>query len=192
MYDDINRRDVCRQIALAIRDEVQDLEASGIRMIQVDEAAWSEGMPVRKSDAETYFAWAVDCFRLATAVVRDETQIHTHMCYSEFNEIIPWIAKMDADVISIESSRSGMELLNAFKRFDYQAEIGPGVYDIHSPRVPTTEEILSLLRKILAVLPPEQIWINPDCGLKTRGWPETITSLQNMVAAAKILRKEYL
>jgi 5-methyltetrahydropteroyltriglutamate--homocysteine methyltransferase len=190
--DDLPRREVCRQIALAIRDEVTDLEKAGVRIIQVDEAAWREGMPLRKSDADAYFRWAVDSFRLATAGVADSTQIHTHMCYSEFNAIIPWIAKMDADVISIESSRSGMELLKAFSEHEYPNEIGPGVYDIHSPRVPTTGEITELLRQTMTVFPPEQLWVNPDCGLKTRAWPETVASLRNMVAAAKQLRKEIM
>lgn len=186
--DDAPRAEVCKQIALAIRDEVADLEAAGTAIIQIDEAALREGMPLRAKDHEDYLRWAVDCFRLASACVRDDTQIHTHMCYSEFNAIVRWIAAMDADVISVESSRSGMELLDAFKAFDYPNEIGPGVYDIHSPRVPSKEEMLALLRRALEVIPEERLWVNPDCGLKTRAWPETEAALRNMVDAAKELR----
>lgn len=189
--DDLSRDAVCQQLALAIRDEVLDLEAAGIRVIQIDEAALSEGMPIKKKDQETYLNWAVESFRLATSGVADSIQIHTHMCYSEFNEIIRAIAAMDADVISVESSRSEMELLNAFRDFEYPNEIGPGVYDIHSPRVPSEAEIVSLLEKALRFIPKERLWVNPDCGLKTRAWPETIASLKNMVAAAKILRKTH-
>ncbi len=186
--DDIERSEVCKQIALAIRDEVLDLEKSGVRIIQIDEAALREGMPLLKSDAEVYLQWAVDAFRLASAGVKDSTQIHTHMCYSEFNAILPWIAKMDADVISIESSRSGMELLDAFTDFRYQGGVGPGVYDIHSPRIPTVEEMAELLRKALCNIPRELLWVNPDCGLKTRQWEEVLPSLANMVAAALLVR----
>ncbi|HQP30903.1 MAG TPA: 5-methyltetrahydropteroyltriglutamate--homocysteine S-methyltransferase [Deltaproteobacteria bacterium] len=186
--DDCERAEVCRQIALAIRDEVRDLEAAGIRIIQIDEAAFSEGMPIKQKDRAAYLRWAVDAFRLATAVVDDATQIHSHMCYSEFNDIIQSIAEMDADVISIESSRSRMELLEAFGDFEYPNEIGPGVYDIHSPRVPSAEEIKGLLEKALRSVPDERLWVNPDCGLKTRDWPEVVDSLRNMVAAARSLR----
>jgi len=186
--DDQPRAATCRQIALALRDEVLDLEAAGIRVIQIDEPALREGLPLRRGDWPDYLHWAVDSFRLTAAGVADTTQIHTHMCYSEFNDIMPAIAAMDADVISIETSRSRMELLDAFVRFRYPNEIGPGVYDIHSPRVPDTAEMLQLLRKACAVLQPEQLWVNPDCGLKTRGWAETRTALEAMVAAARALR----
>jgi len=188
--DDLPRETVCRQIALALRDEVHDLEAAGIRMIQIDEPALREGLPLRRADWPTYLAWAVECFRITAGGVRDATQIHTHMCYSEFNDIIEAVAAMDADVISIETSRSRMELLDAFVRFRYPNGIGPGVYDIHSPRVPESAEMLALLHKALAVLNPDQLWINPDCGLKTRGWPEVEQALQHMVASARQLRAE--
>ncbi len=184
------RSQTCRQIALAIRDEVADLEAAGVKIIQIDEAALREGLPLRRADWAGYLQWVVDCFRLASSCVRDETQIHTHMCYSEFNEIIGAIAEMDADVISIEASRSRMELLRAFESFQYPNDIGPGVYDIHSPRVPSCEEMLGLLRAAGKVFSPEQLWVNPDCGLKTRGWPEVRQSLENMVNAAKEFREE--
>ena len=186
--DDQSRSETTKQIALAIRDEVRDLEAAGISVIQVDEPALREGLPLRRADWAAYLRWSVDAFRLATAVVADRTQIHTHMCYCEFNDIIEAIAALDADVISIESSRSEMELLEAFRTFKYPNEVGPGVWDIHSPRVPSEEEMVALLNKALAVLPRAQLWVNPDCGLKTRGWPEVEASLQNMVAAAKKLR----
>jgi 5-methyltetrahydropteroyltriglutamate--homocysteine methyltransferase len=189
--DDQPRAQTCRQIALALRDEVLDLEASGIHVIQIDEPAIREGLPLRRFDWKHYLDWAVEAFRISAAGVADTTQIHTHMCYSEFNDIIEAVAAMDADVISIETSRSRMELLDAFVRFDYPNDIGPGVYDIHSPRVPSGEEMLDLLRKALSVLKPGQIWINPDCGLKTRGWPEVRAALEAMVGAAKILRKEH-
>ena len=189
--DDLPRADVCRQIALALRDEVCDLEAAGIRIIQIDEAALREGLPLRRRAWDAYLRWAVDAFRLTASGVKDATQIHTHMCYSEFNAIVRWIAEMDADVISIESSRSKMELLNAFEKFTYPNEIGPGVYDIHSPRIPSVEEILGLLRLALRVVPPERLWVNPDCGLKTRAWPETLASLEHLVEAARLLRKEF-
>jgi len=185
---DLPRAEVCKQIALAIRDEVLDLEKAGVRIIQIDEAALREGMPLTRAAAEDYLHWAVEAFRLATSGVGDSTQIHTHMCYSEFNAILPWIAQMDADVISIESSRSGMELLEAFDRFNYANEVGPGVYDIHSPRVPSTEEMVELLRRALRHIPPERLWVNPDCGLKTRQWDEAYPSLENMVEAAKTVR----
>jgi 5-methyltetrahydropteroyltriglutamate--homocysteine methyltransferase len=189
--DDQPRAETARQIALAILDEVRDLEAVGISVIQVDEPALREGLPLRRSDWTPYLRWSVDAFRLATAGVADRTQIHTHMCYCEFNDIIQAIAELDADVISIESSRSEMELLEAFRTFHYPNEVGPGVWDIHSPRVPSVEEMSGLLRKALQVLPRKQVWVNPDCGLKTRGWPEVKESLGNMVAAALKLRTNY-
>jgi len=182
--------DTTKQIALAIRDEVKDLEAAGIKAIQIDEPAFREGLPLRRDDWQSYLDWAVDAFRIASTVVEDKTQIHTHMCYSEFNDIIAHIARLDADVISMETSRSQMELLNAFVEFDYPNEIGPGVYDIHSPRVPSVEEMVTLLEKAADVLDPEQIWVNPDCGLKTRGWEETLPALRNMVRAAHKMRKK--
>ena len=186
--DDQPRRDTAFQIALAIRDEVADLEASGIRVIQIDEPALREGLPLAQSDRADYLKWAVDAFCLTAAGVRDETQIHTHMCYCEFNDVIESIAALDADVISIEASRSNMELLDAFSRFHYPNEIGPGVYDIHSPRVPEVEEIMGRLQKAMTHLRPDQLWVNPDCGLKTRGWPEVQAALRNMAEAAKRLR----
>ena len=187
--DDQPRAETCRQIALAIRDEVVDLEDAGVQAIQIDEPAFREGLPLRESQWDDYLDWAVECFRLASCGVDDETQIHTHMCYSEFNDIIEAIADMDADVISVEASRSKMELLDSFDEFDYPNEIGPGVYDIHSPRVPTVEEMESLIRKALDVLDPEQMWVNPDCGLKTRRWVEVRPALENMVQAAENARE---
>jgi 5-methyltetrahydropteroyltriglutamate--homocysteine methyltransferase len=186
--DDQPRSETCRQIALAIRDEVADLEAAGIGIIQIDEPAIREGLPLRRADWSTYLDWSVNAFRLASSGVADRTQIHTHMCYSEFNDIIDSIVKMDADVISIECSRSRMELLDAFQRVHYPNEIGPGVYDIHSPRVPECAEIENLLRKALEVLTFDQLWVNPDCGLKTRGWDEVRLALANMVSTAAKLR----
>ena len=186
--DDIPRSDACRQIALAIRDEVVDLEKAGATMIQIDEAALREGLPLRKSEWTAYLDWAVDSFRVSSSSVADETQIHTHMCYSEFNDIIDAIAAMDADVISIETSRSKMELLEAFKGYKYPNDIGPGVYDIHSPRVPETAEMKNLIVLARKRLSDSQIWINPDCGLKTRKWEEVRPALVNMVAAARELR----
>lgn len=186
--DDQPRSETARQIALAIRDEVLDLEKAGLRVIQIDEPAIREGLPLRRAEHAAYLRWAVDCFRLASAGVKNETQVHTHMCYSEFGEIIESVAALDADVISIESSRSDMELLRAFTAFRYPNEIGPGVYDIHSPRVPTVEEVRSLLSSILKVLPAEQVWVNPDCGLKTRRWEEVRPALANMVEAARSAR----
>ena len=188
--DDQSRARTCRQIALALRDEVTDLEAAGIGVIQIDEPAIREGLPLRQRDWKAYLDWAVECFRITASGVDDATQVHTHMCYSEFNDIMEAVAAMDADVISIETSRSRMELLDAFVKFRYPNEIGPGVYDIHSPRVPDEAEMLELLRKARAVLAPEQIWVNPDCGLKTRGWPETRAALTAMVAAAKQMRAD--
>lgn len=189
--DDQPRSETCRQIALAIRDEVVDLEKAGIAVIQIDEPAIREGLPLVKSARPAYLDWAVDCFRISASGVRDETQIHTHMCYSEFNDIIDAIARMDADVISIETARSAMELLDAFVSFKYPNEIGPGVYDIHSPRVPTVEEMKQLIVAAAKNLPVDHLWVNPDCGLKTRGWAETKTSLANLVEAAKQLRTQY-
>jgi 5-methyltetrahydropteroyltriglutamate--homocysteine methyltransferase len=186
--DDQPRAETAKQLALAIRDEVRDLEAAGIRVIQIDEPALREGMPLRRAEWPAYLEWAVNAFRLATAGVSDATQIHTHMCYSEFNDVIRVIERMDADVISIENARSGSELLEAFKDYKYPNEIGPGVYDIHSPRVPSAAEIVQALRRMQEVLEDRQIWVNPDCGLKTRGWEETIASLRNMVQAARQLR----
>lgn len=183
--DDQPRRDTAGQIALAIRDEVRDLEAAGIRVIQIDEPALREGLPLRRAEWEAYLEWAVASFRLAAAGVRDETQIHTHMCYAEFNDILEAIARMDADVISIEASRSQMELLEGFARFRYPNQIGPGVYDIHSPRVPSQESVGTLIDYALDVLAADQLWINPDCGLKTRNWDEVRPSLMHMVAAAE-------
>ncbi|MCS0504739.1 5-methyltetrahydropteroyltriglutamate--homocysteine S-methyltransferase [Ancylobacter mangrovi] len=188
--DDVPRSLACRQIALAIRDEVADLEAAGAAMIQIDEAALREGLPLRKAEWTTYLDWAVSSFRLCASGVADATQIHTHMCYSEFNDIIDAIGAMDADVISIETSRSKMELLDAFKTYKYPNEIGPGVYDIHSPRVPSVEEMIDLLAKATQRLAPEQLWVNPDCGLKTRQWEEVRPALVNMVAAARRLRSD--
>lgn len=188
--DDQPRSETCRQIGLAIRDEVVDLETAGIRIIQIDEPALREGLPLRKADQAHYLQWAVDSFRLSAAGVRDETQIHTHMCYAEFNNILDSIVRMDADVISIEASRSKLELLDAFQQFAYPNDIGPGVYDIHSPRVPTQEEIEALLIKASKVLKGDQLWVNPDCGLKTRGWDEVIPALKRMVDAARALREK--
>jgi 5-methyltetrahydropteroyltriglutamate--homocysteine methyltransferase len=178
-----------RQLALAIRDEVADLEAAGIPIIQIDEPALREGLPLRRSQWREYLSWAVEAFRLASSGVHDETQIHTHMCYSEFNDILESIADLDADVISIEASRSGMELLQAFRDFKYPNDIGPGVWDIHSPRVPPTEEMVGLLERAETVLDPRHLWVNPDCGLKTRGWEEVVPGLANLVAAARTVRE---
>jgi 5-methyltetrahydropteroyltriglutamate--homocysteine methyltransferase len=188
--DDQPRATTARQIALAIRDEVADLEQAGIAVIQIDEPALREGLPLRRARWNDYLDWATGAFRLTAAVAADATQIHTHMCYAEFNDILPQIAAMDADVITIETSRSDMELLAGFGQFRYPNEIGPGVYDIHSPRVPDTQQMVRLLRKASAVIAPDQLWVNPDCGLKTRGWEETEAALRNMVAAARQLREE--
>ena len=187
--DDQLRSVSCKQLALAMREEVLDLERSGVRVIQIDEAALREGLPLRKSQWRDYLGWAVECFRITANGVGDETQIHTHMCYSEFNDIIASIAEMDADVITIETSRSNMELLDAFDLFKYPNEIGPGVYDIHSPNIPTQDHIVALMRKAAERIPAERLWVNPDCGLKTRAWTEVIPALKNMVAAAKTLRE---
>ncbi|PMX22506.1 MULTISPECIES: 5-methyltetrahydropteroyltriglutamate--homocysteine S-methyltransferase [unclassified Pseudomonas] len=188
--EDVSREVQARQLALAIRDEVLDLEAAGIQIVQIDEAAFREGLPLRRSQWQPYLDWATEVFRLCASGVRDETQIHTHMCYSEFNDVIESIAAMDADVITIETSRSDMELLHAFEAFAYPNDIGPGVYDIHSPRVPDASEMANLLRKAAQRIPAERLWVNPDCGLKTRGWPETEAALIHMVTAARQLRAE--
>ncbi|MCU6497797.1 5-methyltetrahydropteroyltriglutamate--homocysteine S-methyltransferase [Rugamonas sp. A1-17] len=189
--DDQPRARTALQIALAIRDEVADLERAGIGIIQIDEPAVREGLPLRRGRWDEYLDWATRAFRVSASAAADGTQIHTHMCYAEFNDILPQIAAMDADVITIETSRSDMELLNGFGRFRYPNEIGPGVYDIHSPRVPGQAEMVRLLHKASAVIPPANLWVNPDCGLKTRGWAETETALRNMVAAARQLREEH-
>ena len=189
--EDIPRKEIAFQIALAIRDEVEDLEKNGIKAIQIDEPALREGLPLKKKYWKEYLEWAIDAFRLASSGVKPETQIHTHMCYSEFNDIIEYIDRMDADVISIEASRSKGEILEAFERYNYSREIGPGVYDVHSPAIPDEKSIEDILKRALKVLKPEQIWVNPDCGLKTRGWEETIPSLQNMVRVALKFRKKY-
>lgn len=187
--DDQPRRETCLQLALAIREEALDLEASGARIIQIDEAALREGLPLRQSDWKNYLDWAIESFRISANGVRDETQIHTHMCYSEFNDIIEAIARMDADVITIETSRSDMELLDAFRGFHYPNDIGPGVYDIHSPNIPDSEQIRSLMIKAAERIPAERLWVNPDCGLKTRQWEEVRPALKGMVAAARELRE---
>jgi len=186
--DDQPRSVTCKQLALAIRAEVLDLEKAGIGVIQIDEAALREGLPLRKSQWQAYLDWAVEAFRITTGGVADETQIHTHMCYSEFNDIIAAIADMDADAITIETSRSDMELLDAFEHFNYPNGIGPGVYDIHSPNIPSEQHIVALMRKAAERIPAERLWVNPDCGLKTRQWDEVIPALTQMVAAAKTLR----
>ncbi|WP_448632205.1 MULTISPECIES: 5-methyltetrahydropteroyltriglutamate--homocysteine S-methyltransferase [Pseudomonas fluorescens group] len=188
--EDVSRQVQARQLALALRDEVLDLEKAGISIVQIDEAAFREGLPLRRGQWQEYLDWAVEAFRLCASGVGDETQIHTHMCYSEFNDVIKAIADMDADVITIETSRSDMELLEAFEAFDYPNDIGPGVYDIHSPRVPDTAEMVSLMSKAVKRIAPERLWVNPDCGLKTRAWPETEAALVNMVAAARQLRSQ--
>lgn len=189
--DDQPRADTCQQLALALRDEVCDLEAAGIKIIQIDEAALREGLPLRQGDWQHYLDWAVNAFKITASGVRNETQIHTHMCYAEFNDIMAAIAAMDADVITIETSRSDMELLEAFESFDYPNDIGPGVYDIHSPNVPTVESISDLMHKAMTHISAQHLWVNPDCGLKTRGWPEVEQALVNMVAAAALLREEF-
>jgi len=188
--DDQPRGETCEQLALAIRDEVVDLEEAGVGVIQVDEPAIREGLPLRRDRWDEYLKWAVYSFRVATSPVRDETQVHTHMCYSDFGDIMERIQEMDADVLLIEAARSRMGLLHDWERTGYDNEIGPGVYDIHSPRVPPTEEMAELLRAAAKVLRAEQLWVNPDCGLKTRGWEEVDASLRNMVQAAKQLREE--
>lgn len=188
--DDIQRKDVCKQIAFAIRDEIDDLQNGNIRIIQVDEAAFKEGYPLRNENIKEYETWALECFKLSTSIARSNTQIHTHMCYSEFNDIIKTIEAMDADVISIECARSGNSLLKIFRDTGYTHEIGPGVYDIHSPRIPSVDEMVEQIRLLLEVLPKEQLWINPDCGLKTRKWEEVKPALKNMVEAVGIIRNQ--
>jgi len=188
--DDKQRSEVSKQIAVALSDEIDDLQKAGIKIIQVDEAAFKEGYPLRSEKIKTYEDWAVRDFKISVSSAKKETQIHTHMCYSEFNDIIKTIEAMDADVISIETARSGNELLKVFKEVGYKQEVGPGVYDIHSPRVPSVDEIVKQIKLLLEVLPKEQLWINPDCGLKTRKWEEVKLSLENMVKAVKIVRKE--
>jgi len=188
--NDIPRQQTAWQIALALRAEVNDLEEAGIRIVQVDEPALREGLPLRRADWDVYLDWAVKAFRLATSSVENGTQIHTHMCYCEFEDVLSAIAALDADVISMESARSRMELLEAFRAHGYPNEIGPGVYDIHSPRVPDAEEMHRLLTLAVEALRPEQLWVNPDCGLKTRGWAEVEVALRNMCAAARRMREE--
>jgi 5-methyltetrahydropteroyltriglutamate--homocysteine methyltransferase len=190
--DDQPRAETALQIALAIRDEVVDLEKAGIGIIQIDEPAFREGLPLRRGQWKAYLDWAARAFRVSASGVADDTQIHTHMCYAEFNDILPEIAAMDADVITIETSRSDMELLRGFGEFNYPNEIGPGVYDIHSPRVATVDEMARLLQKAAAVIPAENLWVNPDCGLKTRRWEETEAALANMVEAARRTRSALL
>lgn len=189
--EDISRKQIAEQLALALRDEVSDLQEAGINIIQIDEPAIREGLPLKKRDHKAYLEWAVDAFKISAASAKPETQIHTHMCYSEFNEIIDSVAALDADVITIETSRSNMELLKAFEEFNYPNEIGPGVYDIHSPNIPSKEWIEGLINKAAEKIPAQRLWVNPDCGLKTRNWKETEASLTNMVLAAKELRKTY-
>ena len=189
--DDLAHSATALQIALALRDEVRDLEQAGIHIIQIDEPAFRETLPLRRADWQHYLDWAVFCFRVSSSGVEDKTQIHTHMCYSEFNDVIEAIADLDADVITIESSRSEMELLKAFESFAYPNEIGPGVYDIHSPRIPSEQEIIENLEKAAQYIPASRLWVNPDCGLKTRDWPEVKKALTHMVAAAKFLRAKY-
>jgi 5-methyltetrahydropteroyltriglutamate--homocysteine methyltransferase len=189
--DDQPRSQTALQLALALRAEIADLEQAGIGIIQVDEPALREGLPLRQAHWQEYLNWAVKAFKLAVSNVANTTQIHTHMCYAEFNDILPAIAALDADVITIETSRSDMELLHGFGEFVYPNAIGPGVYDIHSPNLPTQQQIELLLHKALESIPAERLWVNPDCGLKTRGWPETIAALQTMVAAANNLRAQF-
>ncbi|HRO54725.1 MAG TPA: 5-methyltetrahydropteroyltriglutamate--homocysteine S-methyltransferase, partial [Alicycliphilus sp.] len=186
--DDQPRADTCRQLALAMRAEVLDLERAGVRVIQIDEAALREGLPLRRAQWSQYLDWAVQAFRITANGVRDETQIQTHMCYSEFNDIMAAIAAMDADVITIETSRSDMELLDAFEDFQYPNQIGPGVYDIHSPNIPAAQQMIALIKKAAERIPAERLWVNPDCGLKTRQWAEVVPALTEMVAAARALR----
>jgi 5-methyltetrahydropteroyltriglutamate--homocysteine methyltransferase len=188
--DDQPLGDTGRQVALALRDEVNDLEAAGTSVIQVDEPALRETLPLRAADHPAYLAWATDAFRLSTSGVRPDTQIHTHMCYAEFGDIVQAIDDLDADVISLEAARSHMQVARELAGHGYPREAGPGVYDIHSPRVPSIDEAAALLRKGLEAIPPERLWVNPDCGLKTRGWPETRVSLENLVAAARTVRTE--
>jgi 5-methyltetrahydropteroyltriglutamate--homocysteine methyltransferase len=183
--DDQPRAETCSQIALAIQDEVADLERAGATVIQIDEAALREGVPLQREDHEGYFTWAIDCFRLAAAGARPETQVHTHMCYSEFSEMVEHIARLDADVLSIEASRSGMDVLEALAADTHVNAVGPGVYDIHSPRVPDVEEVERLLEAAEARIGRKRLWVNPDCGLKTRRWEEVVPALEHMVEAAR-------
>lgn len=187
--DDLARKEVCKQIALGIAYEINDLQNANIKIIQVDEAAFKEGYPLRAENIKEYETWALDCFKISTAIAKSQTQIHTHMCYSDFNDIIKTIEALDADVISIETARSGNKLLKVFKQVGYKNEVGPGVYDIHSPRIPSVEEITAQIKSLLEVLPKEQLWINPDCGLKTRKWEEVRESLKNIVIAVKNIRE---
>ncbi|MBA3582171.1 MAG: 5-methyltetrahydropteroyltriglutamate--homocysteine S-methyltransferase [Gammaproteobacteria bacterium] len=189
--DDQSRKNTCQQLALALRDEVADLQAAGIGIIQIDEPAFREGQPLNSRDKDAYYQWAVNCFHITTGVADDTTQIHTHMCYSDFNDIMKPIAQLDADVITLETARSRLELLDAQVLANYPSDIGPGVWDIHSPIVPSVAEIQTLLERAAQLIPVERLWVNPDCGLKTRGWPETLESLRNMVTAAQLLRKQY-
>jgi 5-methyltetrahydropteroyltriglutamate--homocysteine methyltransferase len=188
--EDVTRETIANQLALALQDEVNDLQNAGINIIQIDEPAIREGLPLKQRDHKAYLEWAVKAFKVSAASAKPETQIHTHMCYSEFNEIIESVAALDADVITIETSRSNMELLNAFEEFNYPNEIGPGVYDIHSPNIPTVEWIEQLIEKAAERIPVERLWVNPDCGLKTRNWEETEVSLNNLVKAASNLRRK--
>ena len=187
--DDIARKDVCKQLAFAIRDEINDLQNGGIKIIQVDEVVFKEGYPLRDENIKEYESWALECFKISTSIAKSATQIHTHMCYSEFNDIIETIEAMDADVISIECARSGNALLKIFKDIGYKNEIGPGVYDIHSPRIPSVDEIVEQIALLIEVLPKTQLWINPDCGLKTRKWEEVKPALKNMVEAVRIIKR---
>ena len=192
LRDDQSRAETCRQLALAVRQEVSDLEKeAGLRCIQIDEPAIREGLPIRKSKRQDYLNWAVDCFLLATTCVSDDTQVHTHLCYSDFKEIMPALVKMDVDVLSIESARSDLALISAFRDVGYAGQIGPGLFDIHSPRVPTSAEMKERVKKILRYVKPEQLWLNPDCGLKTRSWAEAKLALANLVGLAHELRQEY-
>jgi len=186
---DLELAEIAEQIALAIRDELHDLEEAGIAVIQVDEPAFREGLPLRREEWPTYLNWAVRSFKLATAGAANTTQVHTHMCYAEFGDVMEAISELDADVISMEAARSGMEVVEELSAASYEREVGPGVYDIHSPRVPSKEEIRSLLEKALEFIRPDQLWVNPDCGLKTRSYDEVVPALENMVEAAKELRE---
>jgi 5-methyltetrahydropteroyltriglutamate--homocysteine methyltransferase len=188
--DDQPRSETCKQISLAIRDEVIDLENAGVKIIQIDEAALREGLPLRQSQWQEYLDWAVESFKISANGVTDKTQIHTHMCYSEFNDIIEAIAAMDADVITIETSRSQMELLDVFRDFDYPNAIGPGVYDIHTPNIPSEQSMVELLQLAAQRIDKQQLWVNPDCGLKTRRWEEVEPALKAMVSAARSLRQK--
>jgi 5-methyltetrahydropteroyltriglutamate--homocysteine methyltransferase len=188
--DDIPAKDLCAQVGLALRDEVVDLEAAGIPCIQVDEPAIREGLPIRRADWDAYLEWSVACFRLSTSGIRDDTQIHTHMCYSDFNDIFDAIAALDADVITIENSKSDEKLLKIFEKKQYTNEIGPGLYDIHSPRVPSVEEMKQRFSDMLKYIPEHLLWANPDCGLKSRAWPETEAALVNLVEVAKHFRAQ--